>query len=86
MPDEDKQTRKQEDSRRDGMVYQTQLPEQEALDTVKDQKRKLEAEVELEDFDAGADAAKHKRIKKTGRLEGKDLQDAEDTQEPNENW
>ena len=49
MPNEDKQTRKQEDSRRDGMMYQTQLPEQEALDTVKDQKRKLETEVELKD-------------------------------------
>merc|ERR1711907_837493 len=77
---------RQEDSRRDGTVHQTQLLEQEDLDTVKDQKRKLEAEVELEDFDAGADAAKHKRMKKTGRLEGKDLQDAEDTQEPYENW
>lgn len=66
-------------------MHQTQLPEQEDLDTVKDQKRKLEAEVELEDFDAEADAAKHKRMKKTGRLDGKDLQDAEDAQEPNEN-
>ena len=86
MLDEEKQARKQEDSRRDGMVYQTRLPEQEDLDTVKDQKRKLEDEVELKDFDEEADAAKHKRMKETGRLEGKELQDAEDTETPDESY